>query len=456
MRVLVVLGLCVVACTSASGQDSQIFGLIRDPSNASVDGAEIALRNEQTGGARNTKSNESGFYSFPALQPGGYRLTVRAAGFQAIVREGIQLNVGENARIDFALSIGASQTTVTVHDDHPLTNTADASVGTVIDRKLIDQIPLNGRGIQTLIELSPGVTVVPVFDASRGQFVVNGQRSDANYFTVDGVSANFAVANSQTLDFAHLALQTAGQAGGGMLPANNFLGTFSNLLSPEALEEFKIQTSTYSAEFGHLPGGQIALVSRSGSTRYSGSLFEYFRNDAIDANDWFSNAQRLRNAALRFDNFGGTFGGPLRLPHLHNAKDRSFFFLSVDLLKARQAQPAATELVPTLAARQNAPPALAALLNAYPLPTSDVGPGGSSSISGFAQFVGASALKYNQSTYGLRVDHNVSDKFALFLRFSHAPSERTEPIAFEGTPSNVERYNIGTNSITGGLTQSIS
>ena len=251
---------------------------------------------------------------------------MRATGFQTIVREEIRLNVGENARIDFALSIGASQTTITVHDDHPPINTADASVGTVIDRNLIDQIPLNGGQIQTLVELSPGVTVVPVFDASRGQFVINGQRSDANYFTVDGVSANFSIANAHTLDFVHIALQTAGQAGGGMLPANKFLGTFSNLLSPEALEEFKIQTSTYAPEFGHLPGGQIALISRSRSTRYSGSLYEYFRNNATDANDWFNNAQGIPNPGLHFNNFGGTLSGPLRLARDSNGKDRTFSF----------------------------------------------------------------------------------------------------------------------------------
>ena len=464
MRMLLILALCLVACTSASGQDSQIFGLIRDPSSASVDGAEITLRNEQTGGTRHTRSNESGSYSLPALQPGEYRLTVRATGFQTIVREEIRLNVGENARIDFALPLGASQTTITVRDDHPLVNTADASVGTVIDRNLIDQIPLNGGQIQTLVELSPGVTVVPVFDASRGQFVINGQRSDANYFTVDGVSANFSIANAHTLDFVHIALQTAGQAGGGMLPANNFLGTFSNLLSPEALEEFKIQTSTYAPEFGHLPGGQITLISRSGSTRYSGSLYEYFRNNATDANDWFNNAQGIPNAGLHFNNFGGTLSGPLRFARHSNGKDRTFFFLSVDLLTLHQSLPATTELVPTLSVRQNAPSALATLLDAYPLPTSNVDPGGNAAPSGFGQFVGASALKYGQRTYALRVDHNFSDKLGLFLRFSHAPSERVEPIVLvfgppigpQGFPSNVESYRIGTNSVTAGLTQSVS
>ena len=461
MRMLFALLLLfgALACDAALAQDAQVFGQVRDPSNASVDGAEITLRNEQTGGTRNTKSNESGFYSLPALRPGTYRLMVRAVGFQTIVKEGIQLDVGENARLDFGLTIGSSQTTITVRGGPPLINTADASVGTVIDRNLIDQMPLNGRGIQTLVELAPGVTVVPVFDESRGQFVINGQRSDANYFTVDGVSANFSVANSETLDFVHLTtLHTAGQAGGGMLPANNFLGTFSNLLSPEALEEFKIQTSTYAPEFGHLPGGQIDLISRSGTKRYSGSLFEYFRNDAPDANDWFNDAQGLPKAALRFNNFGGTLGGPVRLPRIYKAvEDRTFFFVSVDLLTIHQPQSPTTVLVPSLLARQNAPPALAAILDAYPLPSNDLNLGGNPATPGFSQFVGASPVLYDQRTYGLRIDHNFGDKVSLFFRYSHAPSERIEPIAApQGTPSNVENYKIGTDSITVGLTQSIS
>jgi outer membrane receptor protein involved in Fe transport len=442
-------------CDPALAQDAQIFGQIRDPSNASVDGADVTLRNEQTGGTRNTKSNESGFFSLPDLRPGTYRLMVRAIGFQTIVREGIQLEVGDSARLDFALTIGSSQTTITVRGGPPLINTVDASIGTVIDRNLIDQMPLNGRGIQTLVELTPGVVVVPVVDVSRGQFVINGQRSGANYFTVDGVSANFSVANSPSLEFLHSTTTTAGQAGGGMLPANNFLGTFSNLLSPEALEEFKIQTSTYAPEFGHLPGGQIDLISRSGTKRYSASLFEYLRNDATDANDWFSDMQGLPKAALRFNNFGGTLGGPVRLPHLYDGKDRTFFFFSADLLTIHQPQPTVTILVPTLSARESAPPALAALLNAYPIPN-DTSLGGTPLPLGFAQFVGAAPLQYDQRAYSLRVDHNFSDKLAVFLRYSHAPSKRIEPVAYYQTPSNLDSYTIGTDSITVGLTQSIS
>jgi hypothetical protein len=276
----------------AIGQNAELSGLIQDPSNSAVSGAQVSIRNEQTGGRRSTNSNRSGFYSLPALSPGVYRLSIRATGFETIVREGIKLEVGETARVDFNLRLGDFRTVVTVSGGPPLINSEGASVGTVIDRDTIDQMPLNGRGIQTLIELSPGVVVVPVVADNRGQFAINGQRSDANYFTVDGVSANFALANplSSTSSPGGVA-----QAGGAMIPANNFLGTFSNLVSPDALQEFKIQTSTFAPEFGRSPGAQIGLVTRSGTNRYAGSLFEYFRNDKTDASDWFANQQ----AALR-------------------------------------------------------------------------------------------------------------------------------------------------------------
>ncbi len=363
-RLTPVFALC---CRVALGQNAELSGLIRDPSNLSVSGAEVSIRNEQTGGRRGTRSNASGFYSLPALSPGDYRLSIRAAGFETIVHEGLKLEVGESGRIDFSLRLGDSRTIVTVTGGPPLINTENASVGTVIDRNIIDKMPLNGRGIQALIELSPGVVVVPVALPSSGQFVVNGQRSNANYLTVDGVSANFALANplsptSPTTPFGV-------QAGNPMVPANNFLGTFSNLVSPEALQEFKIQTSTFAPEFGRSPGAQIGLVTRSGTNRYSGSLFEYLRNEKTDANDWFANQQGSPKPPLRFNNFGGTLGGPVRIPHFYNGHDRTFFFLSIEDLVMLQPQPPVSFPVPTLQARQDAPPLVAALLNAYPLPT---------------------------------------------------------------------------------------
>src|SRR5262249_15486146 len=231
----------IICAGIAYGQPAGVSGLIQDPSNSPISGAEVNIRNEQTGGRRNTVSNSAGFYGLPSLSPGEYRLSIRAAGFETVVREHIRLEVGENARLDFMLRLGDVRTEVSVTSGTPLMNTENASVGTVIDRKIIDQMPLNGRGIQSLIELSPGVVAVPVVDANSGQFVVNGQRSTATYFTVDGVSVNFAVGEG----FSPLLPASFNRAGNGMIPANNFLGTFTNLVSPDALQEFKIQTSTF-------------------------------------------------------------------------------------------------------------------------------------------------------------------------------------------------------------------
>jgi len=441
----------------ASGQDAQLSGLIQDASESQVPGAEIILRNDQTGGRRTVRSSESGLYTFTTLTPGVYRMTVRAAGFETIVREGIELQIGENARLDFTLRIGDVQTTITVTGGPPLVNQEDASVGTVIDRNLIDRMPLNGRGIQTLIELSPGVTPIPVINSSRGQFVINGQRANTNYFTVDGVSANFAAGSSRGVNVGVRLQSTATfeEASGGTLPANNFLGTFSNLLSPSALQEFKIQTSTYAPEFGHLPGGQIDLLSRSGGTHYSGSLFEYLRNDKTDANDWFHNAASTPRDPLRFNNFGGTFSGPLRIKQIFGRRgrgdDHTFFFLSVDQLIARQPLPSVDITVPTMAVRRDAPPSLAALLNAYPLP--DPGSKPDPTYSYLASHIAAATRRYDQSAYSLRIDHAFSQNVIFFARYNHAPSHRAEPIQLVGIPSNVEHYDLGTDTITGGLTQ---
>ena len=339
-------------------------------------------------------------------------------------------------------------------DGNSLINQDDASVGTVIDRNLIDRLPLDGRGIQALIELTPGVMPMPVIDASRGQFVINGQRTDANYFTIDGVNADFAAPDSPGInsDYRLQALPSFGQAGGGMLPANNFLGTFSNLLSPEALQEFKIQTSTYSPEFGQLPGGQIDLISRSGGNRFAGSLFEYYRNDKTDANDWFQNAAGEPRDPFRFNNFGATLSGPLRLPHLYHGDGRSFFFLSIDELSVGQPLPAVQVAVPSLAARQGASPGLAALLNAYPLPTFD----GSGLGAGLALYEGTGTRAYGQQAISLRVDHYFGERVSFFVRYNYSPSSRAEPIQYVGTPSNSEHYDIDTVTLTGGLTEVIA
>jgi hypothetical protein len=444
-----------VCAGTVFAQNAQLSGLIQDPSGLKIPGSEITLRNEQTGGKRVTKSNADGFYSVFSLSPGVYRISVHAAGFETVIREGIKLDVGENARLDFDLRIGDSHTEVTVHGGSPQINTEDASVGTVIDREIIDQMPLNGRGIQSLIELTPGVVVTPVVDASRGQFAVNGQRTDANYFTVDGVSANFSAGDATQTTNEPGRLFSIGQAGGGMLPANNFLGTFSNLVSPDALQEFKIQTSTFAPEYGRSPGAQIGLITRSGGNRYSGSLFEYFRNDKADANDWFANQLAMPKPPLRFNNFGGTLGGPVRIPHLYNGHDRTFFFLSVEDLLLTQAFPVGIP-VPTVQARQTASPAFAALLNVYPFPNRSSSLYGDPAVTGLSQFAGTYPIQQDQQTYGIRLDHSFTDRLMLFVRYNRAPSQSNGPADGVSNPVNIQMYALGTETLTLGLTHTVT
>src|SRR5580698_8291592 len=228
-------------------------------------------------------------------------------------------------------------------------------------------MPLNGRGIQSLIELTPGVEAVSVTPDNAGQFSVNGQRSVSNYFTVDGVSANFGAGVVTVGSGAGFGISTS-QAGGAQLPANNLMGTFSNLVSPDALQEFRIQTSTFAPEFGRMPGAQVGFITRSGTTRYSGSLFEYFRNDIFDANDWFADQQGLPKTPLRFNNFGGTLGGPVQTPHRDRRNARTFFFFSFEDLVMRQPQPTLSFLVPDMQARLSVSPLAAPLYDALPAP----------------------------------------------------------------------------------------
>jgi len=378
-----------ITAGAAMCQQAQIAGLIRDPAGLNVANADISVRNEQTGGRRQTRTNESGFYSVASLNPGTYRTLIRREGLETIVREGVRLEVGDNARLDFTLRIGDSQTVVTVRGAAPVMNTEDASIGTVIGRDFIDKMPLNGRGIQSLIELTPGVEAVPATLDNAGQFSVNGQRSVSNYFTVDGVSANFAAGAVSTLNYGYQGSLSISQAGGAQLPANNLMGTFSNLVSPDALQEFRIQTSTFAPEFGRSPGAQIGFLTRSGTNRYSGSLFEYFRNDVFDANDWFSNQQGLRESPLRFNNFGGTLGGPVPIPHLYRGDDHTFFFFSVEDLVMRQPQPTQPFAVPTAQTRLLESPLSAPLYNALPLPdlpasAVNAGPGWAGFVQGFS------------------------------------------------------------------------
>src|SRR5262249_45394424 len=282
------------------------------------------------------------------LPPGKYRFEVEKTGFRKLVRSDMVVHVGDVLTLDFELVLGPIADAVTVEGGAPLLNTTSTSVSTVVDRTFVGNLPLNGRSFQSLLWMTPGVVLTPATAASPGQFSVNGQRSDANYFLVDGVGANVAIAIG-----TQLAVQGAGSA-----PGLSAQGGTNSLVSVDALQEFRIESSTYAPEFGRMPGGQVSIVTRSGTNASPGTLFEFFRNDALDSSDYFVTRQRLPKPKERQHDFGGTVGGPIE-------RDRTFMFVSYEGLRLDQPKSAVTE-VPSIASRGAAPSVLQPLLAAFP------------------------------------------------------------------------------------------
>ena len=274
-------------------------------------------------------------------------------------------------------------------------------MSTVVDRTFADNLPLNGRSFQTLILLTPGVVVATTAFDDQGQFSVNGQRGDANYFTVDGVSANFGVTGYFPLV----------QAGGGALPALSAQGGTNSLVSADAMQEFRVQTSSFAPEFGRTPGGQVSIVTRAGTNAFHGTAFDYFRNDVLDANDWFNgytNNPSLPKARERQNDFGGVLGGPI-------FRDKAFFFFSYEGLRLRQPSTQETA-VPDSASRQDAPASIQPFLDAFPVAD------GSELGKGLAQLNASYSNPSSLDATSIRVDQKINDKITLFGRYDYSPS----------------------------------
>ena len=204
-------------------------------------------------------------------------MEVTAAGFKVVNVTGLIVNVQDHIEQNFRLQVGSVAESVTVTAGAPLVNTTDATVSTVVDRQFAENLPLNGRSFQTLIQLTPGVVLTANNGYDTGQFSVNGQRANSNYWMVDGVSANIGISASAV----------SGNGLGGALGSLSVLGGTNSLVSVDAMQEFRIQTSTFAPEFGRTPGAQISIVTRSGTNQFHGTAFDYLRNDVFDANDWF-------------------------------------------------------------------------------------------------------------------------------------------------------------------------
>jgi hypothetical protein len=434
-----VVFLLVQTCFGQSPSGT-ISGIVTDPVGAAVADAEIIVVNDTTRVQYPGRTNAEGIYVVSNLPPGPYRLQASKVGFKTIIKPDIVVSVQDALSINFMLPIGATSITVTVEGGAPLINTQSAAVSTVVDRQFAENLPLNGRSFQALIELTPGVVQTASNYNDNGQFSVNGQRASSNYWMVDGVSANIGIGVNQT--------GYPGNGLSGSLGSFSAMGGTNSLVSVDAMQEFRIQTSTYAPEFGRTPGGQIAIATRSGTDQFRGTLFDYFRNDALDAGNWFNgytNNPRLPKAMERQNDFGGTLGGPI-------LRDRAFFFFSYEGLRLRLPQttlttvPGADPADPN--SRQNALPSMQPYLNAFPLPN---GPQAKDvlgqPIPGAYDFNATYSNQASLDAYSVRIDDKLSEKVTLFGRYNYSPSKNVLR-GSGGSLSTVSPTEIPTQTVT--------
>ncbi len=299
MRLMVGALLCVLPVAAQSFKGT-VLGQVTDPSGAAVPNAEVRLVESDTGLRQSTRTGAEGRFTIPQLPPGRYSLTIEAPGFRRLTRPDFGLETDQTRRVDVGLEIGDASQTVTVTADLPVVNTDSASKGEVIVRRQLEDLPLNGRDFTDLALLVPGVYRRPAEDDQGEGLAIAGTRTDATNFILDGV-VNRSDRN------ASVGVNT----------------------SIDSIREFNVLTSTYSAEYGRTAGGQINVVSKSGTNQLHGTLFEYWRNDIFDANSFF--AAPGESKKLRRHQYGGSVGGPLR-------KDRTFFFGSYEGTRERRSE----------------------------------------------------------------------------------------------------------------------
>jgi len=387
--VLMSVGSCLGQSTAS------LTGTVTDPSGAVVPGAAITIHALATGTDRNTVSDDAGSYTAPSLQPGDYTVTVNAAGFAKFTVERVTLQVDAHATVNAKLAISSAGETVQVEGVPPAIETQTMTMGQVIDRETVQQIPLNGRHFLDLTQLVPGSVVPPangtLTAASRGlgsnSFITAGNREDSANFQINGINLNDMTQNQITFQ-----------------PSIN------------TTSEFKISNSTFSAEYGRSSGSIVNVATRSGTNAFHGEGFDYMRNNYFDARNFF-NRKPDRQNALRRHNFGGAFSGPI-------FKDRTFFFISYEGL--RQSQDVIFQsTVPSAAERaafatSAAGSAYAKIINFIPVGVETPGVA-------HAVFTGSSPGPVKTDQYSGDVFHKVSDANSLHLYYAWQQDARTEP-----------------------------
>src|SRR5271168_5235737 len=300
MMMMMTLSLHVSLAQDATGR---IFGTVYDPQGLVVPEVWITATNTATQDARAATTTKDGTFQLLALPIGNYRVTAEHTGFRTVISAEQKLLINQALRIDFKLEVGAENQTVEVGAEAAPVETVNPTLGQSITGRTLTNMPLNGRDMLDLALLQPGVTESNDDNGGAGNYSIAGGRTDSVTFLLDGGLNNDLLDNSNLLD-----------------------------PNPDAVAEFRLLTSNYTAEYGRNGGGIISVVTKSGSNQLHGSLFEFFRNDALDANDYFNIPLGLPRLDLKRNQYGGTLGGPIR-------KDKIFFFLAYQGQKQIQAVP---------------------------------------------------------------------------------------------------------------------
>ncbi len=415
------LAVLTLFCGFAVAQETTatISGTVKDESGAVIPGAAVEVKNVATAATRSVETDAQGRYTVTQLAPGSYEIQATLSGFQTYVRSGIALTVGRYAVVDMELKVGAVTQRVEVTGEAPLVETTNAAISGIVGDKQIRDLPLNGRDFVQLALLEPGVTQARSFSSSvvQGQGLklsFNGARPRFNNYLVDGTTAN-------------------------SVNANSIGGASGQAMGVETIQEFQVLTSNFSAEFGRAGGGVINVVSKSGTNELHGTLFEFLRNSALDARNFFDGKSV---PPFKRNQFGATLGGPLK-------RDKTFVFGGYEGLRERLGQTLIGN-VPTAAARLGnlgtagtvtVADVAKPYLPLWPLPT----PGGRDFGDGRAEHIRTAGQTVRQDYGNIRVDQNFSAQDSLFVRYTIDDSAAQRPQTIPSyTQVDAIRHQYGT------------
>jgi len=428
----------------AQSTTATLSGTVVDPSGAAVADVTVIVSNTATAVRRAVMTNPQGDFSVALLPPGKYELRASRSGFARIEIPNITLNTNDERTLVIKLKVGEILQAIVV-DGSTLGVESSGAVSTVVDSNFVSQLPLKGRSFQSLLLMTPGIVNAAGQNGGQeaGQLSVNGLRTNSNYWTIDGVSANAGVASTGGASL------NVNQAFTGAIPAFNAFGGTNGLISVDALQEFKVQTADYSAEFGRQPGGQVQLTTRSGSNDFHGVAYDYFRNDKLEANSYFNKYNHptpIARPKTRLNDFGGTFGG-------HLVKNRTFFFFSYEGMRYRHPQGDTNTYVPSTALRNDPKidPNIRALLNAFPVSDQPVYSGNTN----LQPYLFYQSSPYNSDSYSLRLDQVINSKWTAFGRFAYAPSNTQTWSLAQLQTADTNLY-TGTAGLTGLLTPTLT